>query len=282
MATRMARTAVSASTFDWWVRVMGRARRGRGTLGRLAQVSLEPVEHSLVAVLAAVGSTGDREGVCALRIEGELDLAAECAEGQEELDVVAWWAAVVVLSLEDEQWRSDLVGQAQRRLHPEASDPGRRQGLGDAGPAVEVGARVGERPARPEVGHPTVRDGRGEPIWVRADQPVHEVAAVREPDQTDPPRVGQTIGDEVVEDRHHVLVVDLAPAVTVGTHPIGAVPGRPADVGSRDEEAGLDEDAHLEPRRWPPGPERAAMEVDDQGEGSEATSTSAPASGVGE
>ena len=167
----------------------------------------------------------------------------EHAEGDEQLVGLLDVAAQVVLRVEDQHRRGDVLHVGDRR--------GAQELVGvievvDAHHEAEEAARVGRGLEGQEVVAGPLGARRREAVGV-ADGPRRHVAAVGAAEDADPVRVqGRVPLERGVEHAHHVVVVDAAPAAARphlgqrradGPGPVVGLPRRAARVAVHDREA---------------------------------------------
>jgi hypothetical protein len=108
------------------------------------QVRIEPADQVMEPSQAAAWFAGAREVVILLWEADESDFSPQSFELEEELFGLLDWAAQVLLIVDDQKRRGDVLGIADRRVLHEML------GVVPGGPTELVGAEVKADVARPE------------------------------------------------------------------------------------------------------------------------------------
>jgi hypothetical protein len=166
--------------------------------------------------------------VALFREPHEFGRLAEAAERDEPLLGLLLRAPQILLAVQDQDWRGDLLDVGQRRELPVSLDLVARRALELA--LAEPRADVAGPVERHEVGEAAHRDRRFEPLGV-PDDPVRHVAAVAAASDAQPIGVHIRPLDHEVGRRHQILVVQVAPAAGNLGAELLAVPLAPPRIG---------------------------------------------------
>src|SRR5919206_464766 len=227
------------------------------------EVPIEPGDDPLDAVDAAVRAADEDEQVRLVRVAHHLDGPAELAQrGEDDLRLVGR-AAHIRLGLEQEERRLVPLDERGRRA---VGEPG--SSLGEVrrarGHRRDPGAEVARPDEAREVGDRVLAHAGRKAARVEPEEPVHDVAAVRQAEDAQPPLVAEPFRDGVVDDPQQVVRVHVAPVSGDCAGEVDAVAGGTGRVGVHDGDAGVGEGGHLEPRRRAVGDVRAAVDVEDE------------------
>ena len=194
------------------------------------------------------------------RIADHLGRDAALLQGHEPLLAVADRRAVVVLAVDDQGGRVDVLDAGDRRQPPVALAllPG-----GAAEPELQEALRVGRTVQAGPVGDRPAGDGGREPVR-GGGQPVGHEPAVAAPGHPDAAAVDVGVrGQRGVDPGQQVSGVGLAPAAGDGIGEVVPVPGRPARVGVEHEEPRVREDVERREERVAVRAVRAAVNLQD-------------------
>ena len=237
-------------------------------------VLLDPVEDPAVEVEPLRRGPEQDEHVGGVRVEHQLGRHVELAQRRVPLLGLADRAGEVGGAVDDERGRPHVgdLGQRRHRCVPRRALPRRAPELvGREEVAVVAGAAHAD-----QVADDSARDRRREPVVVAGQVAGHE-AAVAVAGDRQPLRVGESLGDELVDGLEEVVGVRDAPRAVHPVVELLAVAVAAARVDEQDRPAAGGQLLVVEVDlvgRGVPGVVRPAVDVDEEGQRSRSRSGS--------